>query len=85
MHYKESKGGFVCELRGNNSGGKGESSVFRSVEIKAQLEVADRTKGTEGVGEAETQTQRKTIGWTGSRHSMENSKHNADKIHCNVC
>lgn len=42
MHYKESKDVFVWELRGNNSGGKGESSVFRSAEIKAQLEVADR-------------------------------------------
>lgn len=32
----------MWKLRRNNSGGKGESSIFRSVEIKAQLTVADR-------------------------------------------
>ena len=44
MHYKENKDIFMWELRRNYSGGKGESSIFRSIEIKAQLMMADRQK-----------------------------------------
>lgn len=44
----------MWESRRNYSGGKGESSLFRSVEIKAQLMMAaDGRKGPEWVGEAE--------------------------------
>lgn len=54
MPYKETKGVFMWESRRNFSGGKGESSIFRSVEIKAQLIVADiqeeKNRGSGWVG-----------------------------------
>lgn len=42
MHYTENKGVFLWESRRNYSGGKVESSVFRSIEIQAQLMMSDR-------------------------------------------